>query len=113
MTPYKPWDFCKSIACKSLTYPGTEEDRKLYYCDKCKAYAMHQYLSEQGQIAEEGSALLKPGLTYEQQYLFDLCGHMADAWRCKFDVLADRANKWHNATFTHSGAACTERKSAR
>jgi len=28
-----------------------------------------------------------PSLTFEQQYLIDLCGRMAEAWRYKFDVL--------------------------
>lgn len=29
----------------------------------------------------------KPALTFEQQYLIDICGQMAEAWRPRFDSL--------------------------
>jgi len=39
-------------------------------------------------VAENEKLRNKPaGLTFEQQYLIDLCGRMAEAWRYKFDVL--------------------------
>jgi hypothetical protein len=60
MEAYKPWDFCKSIDClamrRSEAVNQGEEARK-QACNDCKAYQMHQYLKEHGQILEEGSAL--------------------------------------------------------
>ena len=59
MEPYKPWDFCNDIHCRSLAYPGPEEDRRTFFCEDCKAYKMHQYLKDNGQILEEGNPLLE------------------------------------------------------
>jgi len=59
MDPYKPWDFCNDIHCRSLSYPGTVEERRTYLCENCKAYKMHQYLKDNGQILEEGNPLLE------------------------------------------------------
>lgn len=114
MNPYKPWDFCKDTDCKSYRYPGLEEERILFFCEKCKAYKMHQYLREHGQIVEEGSPCItkiavlteendiqrasiqelsrrvsEGQLTYEQQYLLDLVGQMAEGYRPRFDLLPD------------------------
>lgn len=55
MQPYKSWDFCKSIDCGAMI--RTEEMRKGLICPTCKAYQMHTYLQEHGQITEEGSYL--------------------------------------------------------
>ena len=54
MTPYQSWDFCRAIDCTFMV--RTEEQRKTL-CRDCKAYQMHQYLKEHGQIVEEGSEL--------------------------------------------------------
>ena len=57
MKTYNPWDFCRSINCNSMI--RTEEQRKVLTCPNCKAYQMHDYLREHGQIIEEDSPLLK------------------------------------------------------
>lgn len=54
MKVYKPWDFCKSIDCDVL---NINKETQADSCLRCKAYQMHQYLREHGQILEEGSAL--------------------------------------------------------
>jgi len=52
LAPYKPWEFCKSIDCSAPFRIGLAD------CRDCKAYQIHQYLREHGQILEEGSMLL-------------------------------------------------------
>lgn len=57
MQPYQPWDFCKSINC--IVLMRTASLRKELLCKDCKAYQMHDYLQERGQILEENNPLLK------------------------------------------------------
>ena len=48
VSPYRSWDFCKSIQCSGVV--GSHWECK----NGCKAYAFHQYLKQNGQIREEG-----------------------------------------------------------
>ena len=77
METYKPWDFCKSIDClaikRSEEVNQSEEARK-QSCMSCKAYKMHQYLREHGQILEEESVLAAQfaGAKADNEVLSDL-----------------------------------------
>ena len=83
MEAYKPWNFCKAIDCPALmAYPidcsqqiglpfiDWDKERKTLYCNGCKAYKMHQYLKEHGQIIEEGSELAAQFVDV-QQYIYE------------------------------------------
>lgn len=58
MKPYEPWEFCKAIDCDALGVIFKDEKMKQRYCHKCKAYQMHGYIRDHGQILEEGSGLI-------------------------------------------------------
>lgn len=74
--------------------------------DECKAYhaKIEQSISNllkinaeleyekrllQDEINELRQQPLQPSLTYEQQYLIDLCSQMAETWRPRFYGLSD------------------------
>jgi len=89
MQAYKPWDFCKSLQCYSHQLDPE-------YCKKvgCKAYQMHDYLREHGQIIEEGNPLLAEleqlrrvrdaaeKLNINQNALYIYHGLECECWRC-------------------------------
>lgn len=58
MKPYQSWEFCKSIDCPSIRHCLDDDQRGKYCRDiNCKTYYFHCYLSDHGQILEEGSEL--------------------------------------------------------
>ena len=79
MNSYKPWDFCRSINCNALI--RTEQQRE-QLCKSCKAYQMHGYLREHGQIVEEGSPLLK-----ELEQLRKTLEYLANQREIEFECL--------------------------
>lgn len=56
MTPYQSWSFCEAINCHAMKHLSARVEM---FCQNCKAYQMHTYLKEHGQILEEGSGIMK------------------------------------------------------
>lgn len=56
MKLYESWEFCESINCRAMKRLA---GRTEMFCMDCKAYQMHQYLRDNGQILEAGSELAK------------------------------------------------------
>lgn len=54
MTPYQSWSFCEAINCHAMKHLSARVEM---FCQNCKAYQMHTYLREHGQILEENSGV--------------------------------------------------------
>lgn len=75
METYESWDFCKYHVCDALRL-SDKDKRKRAYCETCRAYQMHQYLKDHGQILEEGSELEQMRSNYEK--CAEILGDMVD-----------------------------------